>query len=349
MLAQIFPPMPIPVVLYFSNASQIITNDDPDSSTPQITDHLTRSLSVILTRFYPLAGRATGEGEFIDCNDAGVPFSVARFRGSTLAELLATPRPDLLLPGGAVAMVQVNCFDCGGVAIGVVFWNKVVDATTKESVPAQLGSTADIVKIGKSVVRRYRSIFRHRKVDVCILRLHHVIKSKASDVADPTELVSALMWKCFMSASHANGKSTSFLTQTIDLRRRSPRNASATPGARGRHVAKMRESAAKIDGGYVDRMRGDGGLMGYYENLRRVWIEYSEEFDVLPISSLCGGGVYGVDFGWGKPAWFCKCDGGGEAEVWNRVWLNDTRNGDGIEAWVILEEEYMKVLNELRI
>ncbi|XP_042058138.1 salutaridinol 7-O-acetyltransferase-like [Salvia splendens] len=326
--------MPIPVVLYFSNASQIITNDDPDSSTPQITDHLTRSLSVILTRFYPLAGRATGEGEFIDCNDAGVPFSVARFRGSTLAELLATPRPDLLLPGGAVAMVQVNCFDCGGVAIGVVFWNKVVDATTVVAVLRAWGARCGLPQLHGAV---------------CILRLHHVIKSKASDVADPTELVSALMWKCFMSASHANGKSTSFLTQTIDLRRRSPRNASATPGARGRHVAKMRESAAKIDGGYVDRMRGDGGLMGYYENLRRVWIEYSEEFDVLPISSLCGGGVYGVDFGWGKPAWFCKCDGGGEAEVWNRVWLNDTRNGDGIEAWVILEEEYMKVLNELRI
>lgn len=192
MLDQIFPPMPIPVVFYFSNASQIITNNgDPDSSIPQITDHLTRSLSVILTRFYPLAGRPTCEGEFIDCNDAGVPFSVARFRGRTLAELLATPRPDLLLPrgaeaGSAVAAVQVNCFDCGGVAIGVLFWNKAVDATTvvavlrawgavarggdeavcpnyiaqylfpqKESVPAQLGSTADIVMIGKSVVRRY--------------------------------------------------------------------------------------------------------------------------------------------------------------------------------------------------
>lgn len=167
-----------------------------------------------------------------------------------------------------------------------------------------------------------------------------------------------------MSASHANGKSTSFLTQTIDLRRRAvppfPRecfgNLQALAAATcpndpspplGSLVAKMRESAAKIDGGYVDRMRGDGGLMGYYENLRRVWNEYSEELDVLPISSLCGGGVYGVDFGWGKPAWFSKCDSDGEGEVWNRVWLNDTRNGDGIEAWVVLEEEYMKVFDQV--
>ncbi|XP_057773344.1 stemmadenine O-acetyltransferase-like [Salvia miltiorrhiza] len=400
MLDQIFPPMPVPVIFYFPNTAQI---NDPDSLISQITQRLTRSLSVILSRFYPLAGRASGESDFIDCNDAGVPFAVARFRGHELSELLTDPRPDLLLPcgvdwdgkagpdSGAVALVQVNCFECGGFAIGVVFWNKVVDGPTvvavlrswgaaarggkeavcpnymaqhmfphKEHMPAQLGSTADIIKTGKSIVRRY--VFYTSAISS--------LKSKVSDVEQPSsvEVVSAIIWKCFMYASLANGKSTSFITQTLDLRRRAQPpfppewfgNFQALAPATSRNdqnvalgalVRKIRDSTNKINDDYINRMRGDGGLMGYYKNLRLAWIQYSQEFDILPISSVCGLDVYDVDFGWGKPVWFSKCDTSNDSEmgsVWNRVWLIDTRNGDGIEAWVILEDEYMSVFDQVQ-
>lgn len=183
-------------------------------------------------------------------------------------------------------------------------------------------------------------------------------------MANPTrvEVVSALLWKAFMAASLASGKSTSLLTQTLDLRRRAqppfppecfgnllalaPATAANDANAKiGTLVGKMRSSITKIDDDYVNRMRGDGGLMGYYENLRLTWSDYSPEFDILPISSLCGLDLYGVDFGWGKPVWFSKCDLGDEPEIWNRVWLVDTKNGNGIEAWVVLEEKYMSVFD----
>ncbi|XP_057773271.1 stemmadenine O-acetyltransferase-like [Salvia miltiorrhiza] len=399
MLDQIFPPTALALALYYPNTTQI---NDPDSFASQIMQQLTRSLSVILTRFYPLAGRASGEGEFIDCNDAGVPFTVARFSGHELSEHLADPRPDLLLPCGtdwgtdpgpdsAVALIQVNCFDCGGVAIGAVFWHKVVDASTvsailrswgaaargskepvcpnyiaqymfpqKEEMPVPLGSTTDIAKTGKSVVRRY--IFDTSAISS--------LRSKLSSVKLPSrvEVVSALLWKCFMSASLVNGKSTSLLAQTLDLRRRAqppfppecfgnflalaPATSTNDENAElGDLVKKMRDSITKIDDDYINRMRGDEGLMGYYENLRLMWTEYSQEVDILPISSVCGHGVYDIDFGWGKPVWSSRCETSNiDSEmglVWNRIWLTDTRFGDGIEAWVILEDKYMSVFDQV--
>ncbi|XP_047975175.1 stemmadenine O-acetyltransferase-like [Salvia hispanica] len=395
MLDQIFPPMALPIALYYPSTPQI---NDPDSFTHQ----LKRSLSVILSRFYPLAGRASGDGEFIDCNDASVPFTVARLRGHKLLEHLTNPRPHLLLPCAAdwgtnpgpysaVMLVQVNLFDCGSVAIGAVFWHKVVDGSTlsvvlrswgeaarggkeavypnymaqhmfpqKEKMPLQLGSTTDIVNTGKSIVTRY--VFERSAITL--------LKLKSSDVERPSavEVVSALLWKCFMYASLANGKSTSLLTQTVDLRRRaqppfppecfgnflaiapaiSTNDDKVTLGAL---VRKMRDSIIKIDDKYINRMRGDLGLSGYYQNLQNMWTEYSPEFDILPISSLCGNNLYGVDFGWGKPLWFSRCDSINESmdgSVWNRIWLIETRNGDGIEAWVVLHHKYMSIFNQVK-
>ncbi|KAG6405775.1 hypothetical protein SASPL_133369 [Salvia splendens] len=54
----------------------------------------------------------------------------------------------------------------------------------------------------------------------------------------------------------------------------------------GALVSKMRDSIVKIDDDYINRMRGDSG---YYQNLQNMWTEeYAQEFDILPISSLCG-------------------------------------------------------------
>ncbi|XP_057793289.1 vinorine synthase-like [Salvia miltiorrhiza] len=156
MLDQIFLPIALPFALYYPNTTQI---NDPDSFISQTLQQLTRSLSVILTRFYPLAERASKEGEFIDCNDDGVPFTVARFKGHELSEHLADPRPDLLLscdtdwgtdpdPNSVVALIQVNCSD---VAIGVAFWHKVVDAST---VSAILRSWGAVARGGKEPVDR---------------------------------------------------------------------------------------------------------------------------------------------------------------------------------------------------
>ena len=58
---------------------------------------------------------------------------------------------------------------------------------------------------------------------------------------------------------------------------------------------------------------------------------------VLNFTALCGFPLYDVDFGWGKPF----------LVVWvslpfkNLITFSDTELGDGIEAWINLNEEDM--------
>ncbi|XP_065874659.1 tabersonine-19-hydroxy-O-acetyltransferase-like [Euphorbia lathyris] len=59
--------------------------------------------------------------------------------------------------------------------------------------------------------------------------------------------------------------------------------------------------------------------------------------DVYIVSSWCRFPFYELDFGWGKPTWFAAI----EAPFKNVISLMDTRNGDGIEAWITLTEEEM--------
>ncbi|KAK6131054.1 hypothetical protein DH2020_035207 [Rehmannia glutinosa] len=399
MLDQIVPSMLVPLVLYFPNTNKEI--NDHDSFTSQTTQQLKRSLSLILTRFYPLAGRINEDRKSINCNDQGVPFVVVKFPGQKLSHILKNPDQDLprhLLPceitwdaeqcpDSTVALIQVIYFDCGGVAIGVIFWHKLVDALTmanflnswanttrgsrelaicpnyiaqfmfpyKEETPKEFGSMAAILKTGKTVMRRY--MFDEMSISK--------LKAKSSSggaVVRPTrvEAVSALIWKCFISASLANNVSATVLTHAVNLRRRAdppfpsdcfgnfPGLAAATSSANenekaelGQLVRKMRDAISKIDGDYVNRMRGDEGRLLGYRGI-------PEGIDFLSISSWCGFGIYGADFGWGKPVWLTRCDKGSDLEslFLNVVWLMDTRGG-GIEAWVILEENYMSVFDNV--
>ncbi|PON71600.1 Transferase [Trema orientale] len=53
--------------------------------------------------------------------------------------------------------------------------------------------------------------------------------------------------------------------------------------------------------------------------------------------SWCKFPLYETDFGWGKPIWVSSAS----LSFKNSIILVDTRLGDGIEAWVTLEEENM--------
>ncbi|KAK8928189.1 Salutaridinol 7-O-acetyltransferase [Platanthera zijinensis] len=54
-------------------------------------------------------------------------------------------------------------------------------------------------------------------------------------------------------------------------------------------------------------------------------------------SSWCRFPVYGVDFGWGKPAWVAF----GGSIMKHSVVIVDRKGGDGVEAWVSLEQDEM--------
>ncbi|KAK0601642.1 hypothetical protein LWI29_026032 [Acer saccharum] len=104
-------------------------------------EKLEKSLSETLTRFYPLAGRYIEDRDSIDCNDDGAEYLNARVDGQ-LARFLkqncdqaVDQQLNWLIPfenealefSQMVLAVQVNMFDCGGLAIGVCLSHKVAD------------------------------------------------------------------------------------------------------------------------------------------------------------------------------------------------------------------------------
>ncbi|XP_038893435.1 stemmadenine O-acetyltransferase-like [Benincasa hispida] len=107
------------------------------SATPaEIANHLKKSLSDVLTHYYPLAGRVNYDEFFIDCNDDGIPFIETRVN-CRLSDVMNTPFPSELnkfLPFeldelDEVSMgVQLNVFECGGVAVGICISHKISDA-----------------------------------------------------------------------------------------------------------------------------------------------------------------------------------------------------------------------------
>nr|TKR65681.1 hypothetical protein D5086_0000319150 [Populus alba] len=99
-LDQLAPPLYIPIILFYSPASENLCKN---------SDHLKESFSRTLTHFYPFAGRIK-DGFSVDCNDDGAEFIEARVAGNDA--------------------VQVNYFNCGGVAISICIWHAVADAST---------------------------------------------------------------------------------------------------------------------------------------------------------------------------------------------------------------------------
>lgn len=65
------------------------------------------------------------------------------------------------------------------------------------------------------------------------------------------------------------------------------------------------------------------------------------EVDIFRFTSWCRVGLYEVNFGWGKPAWVSLVPPNIELTI-----LNDTKSGDGIEAWLNLHEKDMIQLQQ---
>ncbi|XP_062109514.1 stemmadenine O-acetyltransferase-like [Humulus lupulus] len=112
-------------------------NGDDGNSIDEISNKIKKSLSEVLTVYYPLAGRVKND-RFVDCNDEGVLYTVARvnppchvseamknFRPSDLSELL--PFKTHQLTEYAVG-VQLNIFEGGGIAVGLCVLHQITDA-----------------------------------------------------------------------------------------------------------------------------------------------------------------------------------------------------------------------------
>ncbi|XP_076924926.1 limonoid 7-O-acetyltransferse-like [Bidens hawaiensis] len=103
--------------------------------------HLKETLSEILTRFYPFAGKVKDNLQ-IECNDQGIYYTEARVN-QTLQDFLRHPDDEKvrgLLPetpntanssiGNYIIRIQVNIFNCGGIGLLTSTSHKIIDGHT---------------------------------------------------------------------------------------------------------------------------------------------------------------------------------------------------------------------------
>ncbi|CAL1391962.1 unnamed protein product [Linum trigynum] len=130
-----------PLVLFYT------MKDDHDKKS-SVGTRLKASLSKTLNPFYPVAGRVK-DNLVIHDFERGVPFTETRVEGHRLSDVLAAsprggPRLEFLnnlLPfephcyqedeaASAQLSVQLNTFDCGGIALGLNMYHKLMDGAT---------------------------------------------------------------------------------------------------------------------------------------------------------------------------------------------------------------------------
>lgn len=133
---QISPHMHFHVIFYYFG-------DSRNESAKRISQ-LEKSLSHILNIFYPLAGRYSQKDVCIDCHDQGIEWFEAGVNGK-LAEFLKKPKIEQLvdeflpwksfppaanLPTTPLLGIQINTFDCGGMALGMSISHTFADGNT---------------------------------------------------------------------------------------------------------------------------------------------------------------------------------------------------------------------------
>ncbi|XP_057811096.1 stemmadenine O-acetyltransferase-like [Salvia miltiorrhiza] len=386
-LDQLAPPFFMPLVYFYSSNPKI-----PNS---QISDHLKKSLSETLSRFYPLAGRLA-DNLHVDCNDGGAPFSEAE-ADCDLSQVITNPNPkDMnkflpfsLNPSLDFCMAaQATYFRCGGVAVGLLISHKIADALSiftfaNSWSAAARGGTADGPPLPKfdaaayfpaQDIRGYKAstgmmkeelaskIFTFHTKKIAILRDRYAAASGSGVGVErrPTrvEALSAFIWSRFISSTGMRADPNKIYTvqHAVNLRTRTDpvlpeyhfgnisRVAIAKPavGSSGvtdggvELVRRVREAIKAVDGGFVARLREGGEHLDLMKE--RMALANKGELVSFSFTSLCRFPVYEADFGWGKPVWV----GSAEFAYKNLVIFMDTRDGDGIEAWVNLRREDME-------
>ncbi|KAL4575473.1 hypothetical protein LXL04_022317 [Taraxacum kok-saghyz] len=236
-------------------------------------------------------------------------------------------------------------------------FNPATNTHLRNSSMAMWGS---LIKIGKCNTRRF--VFHSSSIAI--------LKAEASKtgIQHPTrvELVSAFLWKCVMAAyTQKRGfENPSLMTHAVNLRKRSAPTLSEntignlvwlasseckTMNNMKLHdlVDQVRGSITEINGEFVGKLQGDDeGVIQVMEESLKGMIDCgrNENVDFIGFTSWCKMGFYDVDFGWGKPIWVCSNVANGGSVFTDFVVMMDTRCGDGIEAWVNMDEQEMSIL-----
>ncbi|XP_055819389.1 acylsugar acyltransferase 3-like [Solanum dulcamara] len=229
----------------------------PSKKPLQISNILEKSLSKVLSSYYPFAGRLR-DNTFVDCNDMGAKFMTVKY-DCPMSEVVNLPDtgPEYLpfpkgIPWGrtpdeeSLLLVQLSHFNCGGLAVSANLSHKIADGCTLCNFisdwasiardhnvnipsPQMIGSsifspTTNIIHTDAMVddidnipLSTKRYIFSNSKLEMLKTQV-----TSETGVQNPTrlEVLSALIYKCATTAARANSRSfkPSVLTLAVNLR-----------------------------------------------------------------------------------------------------------------------------------
>ncbi|KAI3827867.1 hypothetical protein L1987_01954 [Smallanthus sonchifolius] len=179
------------------------------------------------------------------------------------------------------------------------------------------------------------------------------------------QLIVSLLWKALEGVDKAhNGQSkASFVQQGVNLRDKIV--PKVPDNSCGNFVS---VAIARVEPGQVNNIDLHGFLMILNDSIKKIESDYAKalmstnkEYEVLmepfleysrnianndvnfyAFTSWCKFSFYNADFGWGKPVWRST----GHYAATNFVLLMDDQEGDGVEAWVHLDEKHMCKLEQ---
>ncbi|KAI3470193.1 hypothetical protein Pfo_026856 [Paulownia fortunei] len=394
LLDQRNPPMNLIRILYY-----------PYDSVQGKSICLEESLAQVLPLFYPLAGRYNKEKLHVDCNDEGGEYSVAEvdcqlnqligagLKIEQLSDLLPLEVGAADEPTDPMLAVQINRFQCGGLAIGVCSSHRIIDTYSQTIF---LKAWANAATDGGLVIcpdfdsasyfpsenlpplhhemsrtNNTSSITRRFVFDkLAISKLRESLSTEWRSERPPSRvvMVSALLTQALLRADRAkHGKSrASVIRQAINVRERTVPPLSKY--ACGTWVfmsilesTPIESNALEYDfHGLASKMR-EANIKGIKDFARILsdrefgqWIFVDREFEaaqetnspdlkVIWISDLSKFGDYELNFGFGKPIWVSLADAPAEDDF---ITLMNTKDNDGIEAWVYLHESDMSYLEQ---
>ncbi|XP_022145192.1 vinorine synthase-like [Momordica charantia] len=190
-------------------------------------------------------------------------------------------------------------------------------------------------------------------------------EAKSESVKNPTgvEVVTGFIWKHAIRAAtqRSGSQQPSVLTHAVDLRRRMAPplpptsmgnlfwsavayyDSSNTDIELRELVSLLRRSFVDIDDKFIEKMAGEDGFQAISNWFIRMQELFSSKPYAYGFTSWRNLGLNDVDFGWGKPSWVSFA-GPENSVLRNIVVLKEAILGDGIEAWILLDEDEMNIL-----
>ncbi|KAK0581388.1 hypothetical protein LWI29_013178 [Acer saccharum] len=364
-----FPPRTIPFIFYY----QTHGNCHPNSiEHVERLKRLEKSLSEILTLYYPLAGRYVEEKLSIDCNDEGVEYAEALVNGN-LSQILQGQFeikdlnsfvPDHVEESATSPQlaIQINIFSCGGIAIGLRSSHRIIDAFTSSLFTNGWAKACKVGNINDVIVPNFEAGILFPPTDTPVIKLPSLSKTTSQVVSkrfvlnantlsklkaqvtssyggdhlmhktSTTEVVTALIWRAQINAARARYGflRTSLLSMAINLRgktfKKVPDNCCGNIFTVGTARFQADETKMGSLNGFADQVRDAiRNTIAEFEKQKEDEDGFFSKLIMKPCIEIAE-----------EPAWVSLAH-----RPHKSVMLVDTKAGDGIEAWVIMDKEEM--------